>query len=181
MSEAAGKVNNYICRACSGRIVTVNRVKGTTPFMILCKAVPGCQGFMSSAFYRCDQSETPTYEWFKPSLKEAARQGKDMLDHVRKGGLDIRPIVQTPGATLHTVGIGWDTYMARVLPPDAPAVQRQETRRAFYAGAAQMLALFDWISTDAVSEDEGVELLERLHVELRAYASTVGTPAEGVA
>lgn len=178
MSEEAGKVNNYICQACGGRIVTVNRVKGTTPFMVLCRVKDGCKGVMQSALYRCDQSETPTHEWFKPSLKEAARQGKDMLNHVRDGGLDLRPIVSVPGDSLLTVGIGWDTYMARVTPRGAPQVQIQETRRAFFAGAAWMMGLLDAIATDAVSEDGGVEILERLHEELRAYVATVGTPLE---
>jgi hypothetical protein len=92
MSEAAGKVNNYVCRECRGRIVTVNRVQGTTPFLVLCDAKPGCKGMMQSVLYRCDQSERPTHEWFRPTLKEAKRQGLDMLQHVKMGGLDIRPV-----------------------------------------------------------------------------------------
>lgn len=92
MSEAAGLVNTYTCRDCVGRIVTVNRVEGTTPFTLNCRAKPGCKGFMTSGFYRGDQSETPGYEWYLPSLEEARRQGPDMVEHVRMGGLDIRPI-----------------------------------------------------------------------------------------
>lgn len=94
MSEAAGLVNNYTCRACGGRIVTVNRVEGTTPFLVECRVKPGCQGLMQSGFYRCDQAEAPTHEWYLPSLKWARRQGPDMLEHVKQGGLDLRPILR---------------------------------------------------------------------------------------
>jgi hypothetical protein len=96
MSEAAGKINNYVCRECSGRIVTVNRDDGTTPFRLLCRVRYGCMGLMQSTFYRCDQSEPPTHEWFKPSLKWARRKGPDMLQHVKMGGLALRDVVADP-------------------------------------------------------------------------------------
>lgn len=92
MSESSGLVNTYTCRDCAGRIVTVNRDEGTTPFTVLCRAKVGCKGYMTSGFYRGDQSEPPTYEWFRPSLRAAKRQGPDMVEHVRLGGLDLRPI-----------------------------------------------------------------------------------------
>lgn len=180
MSEAAGKVNNYVCRDCRGRIVTVSRVEGTTPFLVECRVKPGCKGLMQSSLYRCEQTESPTHEWFRPSLKEAKRQGPDMLHHVRQGGLDIRPIsAQQAGATVVlTVGMGWDTYMARVVPRGAPPEQIRETRRAFYAGAGHLVGILDTIASDAISEDLGVQILDRLHAELRAYVQTVGTAAE---
>lgn len=34
-----------------------------------------------------------------------------------------------------TLNESWDSYAERVLPKNAPPVQIQETRRAFYAGA----------------------------------------------
>lgn len=181
MSEAAGKINTYTCRVCAARIVTINRVEGTTPFMLNCRVKPGCKGVMQSGFYRGDQSETPTHEWFRPSIKAARRQGPDMVDHVRKGGLDIRPIV-TKGSTPNalTVGVGWDSYMARVVPPGAPPEQIQECRRAFYAGAANVVGILDAIASDEITEDSGIAILERVHQELRAYVATVGTSAERV-
>ena len=33
----------------------------------------------------------------------------------------------------------WSSYAAQVIPRDAPKVQRQESRRAFYAGARSLL------------------------------------------
>ena len=34
----------------------------------------------------------------------------------------------------------WTDYAVQVLPPTCPAVQRQETRRAFYAGAVALFS-----------------------------------------
>jgi hypothetical protein len=36
------------------------------------------------------------------------------------------------------IGEQWADYSAEVVPPDAPAVQREECKRAFYAGAQAM-------------------------------------------
>lgn len=35
----------------------------------------------------------------------------------------------------------WDNYERAVLPPDASSIQREECRRAFYAGAAAFMAI----------------------------------------
>lgn len=37
---------------------------------------------------------------------------------------------------------GWYQYAEHVLPRNAPPAQRQETRRAFYAGAAHLWGAF---------------------------------------
>lgn len=41
---------------------------------------------------------------------------------------------------------------------------------AFYAGAAAMLGLMIRVSPDGVTEDQGVEMLQRLHEELDTYS-----------
>ena len=63
----------------------------------------------------------------------------------------------------------WRTYRDEVVPPDASAVQVEETRRAFYAGVAGMLDLMMKVSGDDVSEDEGAEYLATLQRELKAF------------
>lgn len=40
-----------------------------------------------------------------------------------------------------TIGEQWASYLAEVIPPEAPAVQVEECKRAFYAGAQGMFAL----------------------------------------
>jgi hypothetical protein len=36
------------------------------------------------------------------------------------------------------IGEAWASYQAQVVPADAPPVQREECKRAFYAGAQAM-------------------------------------------
>jgi hypothetical protein len=68
---------------------------------------------------------------------------------------------------------GWFSYAERVLPSDAPSVQKQETRRAFYAGAAHALDVMLRLGEDDVSEDAGVEVLEALRQECRRFVEDV--------
>jgi hypothetical protein len=46
-------------------------------------------------------------------------------------------------------------------------------KHAFYAGAAAMLELMTRVAPDDVSEDVGVEMLNRLHEELETYAKSL--------
>jgi len=110
MSEVAGAINAYKCPVCDGLTVTRNLVDGTTPFLITCRATPGCVGVAQSQFYKVDQSLQPTAEWFKPKqaeLSEHIRQAmemfkippaqrrhveRDVREHVRLGGLLLRDI-----------------------------------------------------------------------------------------
>lgn len=74
---------------------------------------------------------------------------------------------------MRTLASAWDTFHAAVLPPGAGPIQRQEMRRAFYAGAqAALLATVD-ISEPEVSEDAGVAALEALHDECRQFAKAI--------
>lgn len=87
-----GRKNVYTCRDCGGQIVTVDSDDGVTPFGLLCRMGGTCLGIMRSSCYQVDQTLAPTHEWFRPSLKNARRKGPAMLDHVKQGGLDLRPI-----------------------------------------------------------------------------------------
>lgn len=72
------------------------------------------------------------------------------------------------------VARAWRQYRMDVLPGAAPAIQVQETRRAFYAGAMLTLeTLHDAVGPDTVSEDEGVEIMEAVHTELMVFLEAV--------
>lgn len=87
-----GKKNGYTCQECNGQVITVDADDGVTPFAIACRATNNCDGLMFSAFYSIPQFLPATYEWFKPaSLKGYDRETRE---HIRKGGLVIREIVQ---------------------------------------------------------------------------------------
>jgi len=83
-----GKKNIYRCEKCKRAIVTIDIDEGVTPFMIDCRATPGCNGFMRSNFYDCPPDFEATFEWFKPKI--TLFYGPEMREHFRKGGLDIR-------------------------------------------------------------------------------------------
>lgn len=88
-----GMKNLYTCQSCGGIVVTIDRDEGTTPFMILHSSVGGCKdGFMYSSFYAAAQGWKASYEWFKPT--DLSGYDEDMLEHIRKGGLDLRKIQQ---------------------------------------------------------------------------------------
>ena len=85
------KINTYTCP--NGHVtVTISLDEGVTPFMLRCKqklnAKHDCTDFAKSAFYQCDQSLTPEYEWYKPI--DIKKVSKDLREHVRNGGLILR-------------------------------------------------------------------------------------------
>jgi len=74
----------------------------------------------------------------------------------------------------------WLDYVARVMPPDVPAIQMQETRRAFYAGAQSLLALvMRDLEPDSEPTDADLAFMEALHQELQQFGRDVGTSREG--
>lgn len=68
----------------------------------------------------------------------------------------------------------WDSFARAVLPKDAPAVQRQEMRRAFYAGAQGILfGVIAILAPEAEPTDEDIRHMENLHQELQDFANLV--------
>jgi hypothetical protein len=68
----------------------------------------------------------------------------------------------------------WRTYGRERLAPHGiditdPVVE-QTMRPAFYAGAAAMMELMQRVGPDDISEEQGVEMLQRLYEELSTYA-----------
>lgn len=74
---------------------------------------------------------------------------------------------------------GWYSYAEKILPKNASAVQRQETRRAFYAGAFEMLSRMAELGEPEIGEEAGVEVLEATQREIEAFVAGIGTPNEG--
>lgn len=72
----------------------------------------------------------------------------------------------------------WQSFQREVIPPNAPPVQHDVCRDAFYAGAAALFELVTRVpwsqpgagGADAVSEDAGAAFLEQINQELQAYA-----------
>jgi biotin synthase-like enzyme len=65
----------------------------------------------------------------------------------------------------------WDSFARAVLPKDAPAVQRQEMRRAFYAGAQGMLyGVIAAFAPESEPTDEDLQMMANLEIELSEFA-----------
>lgn len=68
----------------------------------------------------------------------------------------------------------WLTYASNRLTPHGIDITDPNVRAtlepAFYAGAASMLELMQRVGPDEISEDQGVEMLQRIHEELETYA-----------
>jgi hypothetical protein len=68
----------------------------------------------------------------------------------------------------------WDSFARAVLPKDAPSVQRQEMRRAFYAGAQGILhGVIAAFALESEPTDADLEILANLEIELSEFAELV--------
>ncbi len=68
----------------------------------------------------------------------------------------------------------WDSFARAVLPKDAPAVQRQEMRRAFYAGAQGILhGVIMALAPEKEPTEDDLEMMANLERELSEFAELV--------
>jgi len=74
---------------------------------------------------------------------------------------------------MNTIQRHWDAYLAMVVPVDAPPVQIQETRRAFYAGAEAMMCINRAIGEPGIAENDAVKMMEGCATELRSFSDDV--------
>lgn len=97
--DGKGKLNAYVCEKCGHATITIDRVKGVTPYLLRCRALEGtefqCNGTARSKLYRLAPGFHPTHEWYRPTLVELDALDEQMQEHVRSGGLLLRPI-QSP-------------------------------------------------------------------------------------
>ena len=64
----------------------------------------------------------------------------------------------------------WESYARDILPTAAPDVQKIETRRAFYAGAAAMFGLLTGgLDADSEPTELDVAFVESLSQEIAAF------------
>ena len=72
---------------------------------------------------------------------------------------------------MNTIQQQWEAFEAAIIPKDAPKTQRQEMRRAFYAGAEYMLDAYLDIkkSSDCAALTAALEWYE----EFQAFAKAV--------
>jgi hypothetical protein len=74
---------------------------------------------------------------------------------------------------MKTLAEAWASYESALLAT-AGETQRRETRRGFYAGAQVMFHLqVSEAAADGLSDDEGAEVMERLHQELQRFVADI--------
>jgi hypothetical protein len=74
---------------------------------------------------------------------------------------------------LNTIQEQWEQFSTLVIPKNAPDIQKQEMRRAFYAGVQATLRIQFEIGNSSITEVAGVAMLEGLHEECQLFASAV--------
>jgi hypothetical protein len=73
-----------------------------------------------------------------------------------------------------TIAQWWQQFEAEVIPATAPAIQRQEMRRSFYAGfQASLRAGIEMADESKASDDIGVTMIQRLHEEAARFGADV--------
>lgn len=72
-----------------------------------------------------------------------------------------------------TIAQQWQQFAERVLPPHCNPTQRQEMRRAFYAGAWSMFCVTSGEVTQFEDDADGARALEALRRECLAFSERV--------
>ncbi|KKN39791.1 hypothetical protein LCGC14_0739870 [marine sediment metagenome] len=70
----------------------------------------------------------------------------------------------------------WTEFSNKVIPKDAPDMQREEMCRAFYAGAQSTLWSLREMSIESsdTNLDEGADMIQLLFDECEAYFKRIG-------
>ena len=77
---------------------------------------------------------------------------------------------------MNTIQVQWNSFEKMVVPQDAPPIQRQEMKLAFYAGAEAMMRINFAVVHDSISVEAGFHILNSCHIECLEFADQV---AEG--
>lgn len=90
--DLTNRVNCYTCQSCKHITKTIDVDPGVTPFIFTCEK---CGQEAHSSFYEdIAPRQKPTFEWYRPLLKQIIKMRKkpEMIDHIFNGGLNYRII-----------------------------------------------------------------------------------------
>lgn len=74
------------------------------------------------------------------------------------------------------IAAGWQGYLDVVMPHDAPQIQRDECRKAYYAGAATLFyALMKMLDPGEEPTEKDLANMSLIHAELDAYGKSLDT------
>ncbi len=75
---------------------------------------------------------------------------------------------------MNNIELAWQGYKDKIMPANAPAIQIQETRRAFYAGAFTMFNLITGCAED-ITEEMYAKMLTDIQAELNKFFMQPGS------
>jgi len=71
------------------------------------------------------------------------------------------------------VEAGWVSYLRLVVPRNASAVQVEETRRSFFAGAQHLFgSIMTMLDVGAEPTEADLGRMDQIHAELQAFAKS---------
>lgn len=79
---------------------------------------------------------------------------------------------------LKLIAKGWQTYRACVLPQDTPAIQIQECKRAFYAGAWYVVRTIEVLGDEHVSVIAAAMTMQSMCDESEQFCTDVSDGKE---
>lgn len=75
---------------------------------------------------------------------------------------------------MKTIADHWARFEMSVIPPTAPAIQRMEMRRAFFAGFQSALVAGLQMAEESGPDDAlGAAMLQALHDECKRFAADI--------
>ena len=74
---------------------------------------------------------------------------------------------------MRTIADQWADFERLVMPQGASALQRQEMRRAFYAGFQASLTVGVEIAAADLSDEAGAAVLQGLHEECQSFCAEI--------
>jgi hypothetical protein len=94
--DLTNRLNVYKCSK-GHKTVTKDIDPGVTPFMLGCKECEANGEKRSEAYsagYQIPEhikkDLTPGWEWYRPSIEDTLKMSPPMIDHIIRGGLDLR-------------------------------------------------------------------------------------------
>lgn len=68
---------------------------------------------------------------------------------------------------MNTIQSEWASFAEQCIPGDAPAIQIQETKRAFYAGSMALMGIFS--ATEGQADEVAQLMIDTLIAELKQF------------
>lgn len=91
-----GAINAYICAKCGALTVVRHVDAGVTPMFLACRRPSGCDEMARSAGYPPNPPQkvidAVRWEWYRPDHTEFDKLDQVMKDHIKRGGLILRPV-----------------------------------------------------------------------------------------